>query len=145
MEKKLFDSTHWLAEATKPDTNNAKFAKISFALETLLGGEPKDEDLKVRGITAMLAERAAFIAGKDVDERLLIDKYIRIYYGKRSNIVHGGEEEVSMEDIDGFGELVRRVVLAILYKLDELRDEISNVDKLEIWVKKQRYTLPDDP
>lgn len=143
MEKKLFDSIHWLAEATKPDTNNAKFAKIGFALETLLGGEPIDEDLKVRGITAMLAERAAFIAGRDKDDRLAIDKDIRTYYGLRSDIVHGGEGEVSLEDIDNFGELVRRAALALLEKLDELGNEIREVNELERWVKKQRYTLPE--
>lgn len=141
IESKLIDSIHWLAEATKPDTNNAKFIKIGVGLETLLGKEPKDEDLKVRGITAMLAERAAFVAGKDVEDRLKIDKDIRVYYGQRSHIVHGGEKEVSFEDIDKFGELVRRLGLAVLEKLNELRDEISDVDKLEKWVKKQRYTL----
>ena len=143
MERKLIGSIHWLAEATKQDTNNAKFAKVSFALETLLGGEAEDEDLKVRGITAMLAERAAFIAGRNNDDRLSIDKDIRKYYGKRSNIVHGGEGEVILEDIDGFGELVRRLALAMLEKLDEIGDKIINTDDLEKWVKSQRYTLPD--
>jgi hypothetical protein len=143
METKLLDGIHWLSESTKPDTNNSKFAKISFSLETLIGGEPKDEDLKVRGITAMLAERAAFIAGKNLNDRLAIDKDIRTYYGMRSNIVHGGEGEVSLDNIDGFGQLVRRVALALLEKLDELANELSNVEKLENWVKKQKYTLPD--
>ncbi len=143
METKLLEGIHWLSESTKPDTNNSKFAKISFALETLIGGEPKDEDLKVRGITAMLAERAAFIAGRDRPDRLAIDKGIRTYYGTRSNIVHGGEGEVSLDDIDGFGQLVRRLALALLEKLDELANELSTVEKLEKWVKKQRYTLPN--
>lgn len=143
MEKKLFDSIHWLAEATKTDTDNAKFAKISFALETLIAGEPEDEELKVRGITAMLAERAAFIAGRKLDDRLAIDKDIRTYYGKRSKIVHGGEGDVSLDDIDKFGQLVRRLALALLEKLDELGDEIGEVEKLERWVKVQKYTTPD--
>jgi hypothetical protein len=143
MENKLLDSIHWLAESTKPDTNNSKFAKISFSLETLIGGEPKDEDLKVRGITAMLAERAAFIAGRNLNDRLAIDKDIRKYYGMRSNIVHGGEGDASLDDIDRFGELVRRLALALLEKLDTLDDKLSNVEKLEKWVKKQKYTLPN--
>ena len=144
METKLLDGIHWLAESTKPDKNNSKFAKVSFALETLIGGEPKkDEDLKVRGITAMLAERAAFITGGDYPDRLAIDKNVRKYYGMRSNIVHGGKGEVSVDDIDGFGQLVRRLALALLEKLDELTNELGNVEKLEKWVKKQRYTLPN--
>jgi len=142
MERKLIDGIHWLAESTKPDTNNSKFAKISFALETLIGGEPQVEELKVRGITAMLAERAAFIAGRDRDDRLAIDKDIRKYYGKRSKIVHG-EGVTSLHDIDEFGQLVRRLALDLLEKLEELGDEISNVEKLEKWVKVQKYTVPE--
>jgi len=144
MERKLRDSIHWLAEATKPDTNNSKFAKISFALETLLGGEPEDEELKVRGITAMLSERAAFVAGRGSDDRRAIDKDIHKYYGMRSKIVHGGEGDVSSDDVDNFGHLVRRLALAMSDKLDRLGDEISDVDKLENWVKVQRYSLPED-
>jgi hypothetical protein len=45
MEDKLLDGIHWLGEAAKPDINRARFAKISLALETLIGGEPQDEDL----------------------------------------------------------------------------------------------------
>lgn len=145
MENKLLDGIHWLAESTKPDTNNSKFAKISFALETLIGGEPKKaEELKVRGITAMLAERATFIAGKDLDDRLAIDKDIRKYYGMRGTIVHGGEGDVSLDDIDGFGQLVRRLAIALLEKTDELEVELSDVNKLQAWVNKQKYTLPNN-
>jgi len=143
MENKLLNGLHLLAESTKPDSNNSKFAKISFALETLIGGEAKDEELKARGITATLAERAAFVAGKVLTDRLNIDRGIRNYYGKRGNIVHGGSGEVSLDDIDKFGELVRRLVLALLEKLDAIGNEISNIAKLEEWIKKQKYTLPN--
>jgi len=143
MEKKLLDGIHWLAESTKPDTNNSKFVKISIALETLIGSEPQVVELKVRGITAMLAERAAFIAGGDLDDRFTIDNDIRTYYGTRSKVIHRGEGDVSLDDIDKFGELVRRLALALLEKLDELGDEIGDVEKLEKWVKVQKYTLPE--
>jgi len=142
--KRLHDGIHWLAEATKPDTNNAKFIKISIALETLLGIEPKDEDLKVRGITAMLAERAAFIAGKDYNDRLTIDQKIRHFYGKRSEIVHGGGKEVLSADIDEFGELVRRISLAIIEGKNVQKEYIEDSQKLETWIKEQKFTLPEN-
>jgi len=142
MERKLLDGIHWLGESTKPDTNHARFTKIGFALETLLGGEPKDEELKVRGITAMLAERAAFVAGKGLADRLDIDKSVRKYYGMRSDIVHGGNGDILLSDINNFGILVRRIVLALLEKLDELGGTLRTVEDLERWVKTQRYTLP---
>lgn len=144
METKLLDGIHWLAESTKPDKNNSKFAKISFALETLIGGEPENEELKVRGITAMLAERAAFIAGRDLPDKLAIDEEIRTYYRKRGKIVHGGKEEISLGDIDKFGELIRRLALALLEKLNVTGKEISSIEKLSDWVRTLRYTLPNN-
>lgn len=143
MENKLLDGIHWLGESTKPDTNRARFVKIGVALEALIGGEPKkDEMLQVRGITAMLAERAAFVAGEDQGDRVKIDEDIRKYYGMRSSIVHGVKINIQLRAIDSFGMLVRRVALALLEKLDELGDKLSTVEKLESWVKTQRYTLP---
>jgi hypothetical protein len=142
METKLLDSVHWMSEATKPDTNNSKFVKISVALETLIGGEPEVEELKVRGITAMLAERAAFIAGKDLNDRLTIDKDIRKYYRMRGGIVHGGVADVSVDNINGFGKIVRRIAISLLEKPSELAAEVSDVDKLQAWVNKQKYTFP---
>jgi len=141
MEKKLLLSIHWLSESTKMDTNNSRFMKISNALEALIGGESKDESLQVRGITSMLAERAAFIAGKDLDDRLAIDEYVRKYYGIRGRVVHSGEGNTSPPDIKNFGELVRRITLALLEKMNILGEEIGDVEKLERWIKTLKYTL----
>jgi hypothetical protein len=142
MENKLIDGIHWLGESTRPDINQTRFVKVGVALETLLGGEPKDEMLQVRGITTMLAERAAFVAGKDFESRKKIDEDIHKYYGMRSGIVHGRKKDITLMDIDDFGKLVRSLALALLEKLDELGDKLSTVDQLESWVKTQRYTLP---
>lgn len=144
MESKLLSGLQWLGESTKPDRNDAKFTKICFALETMIGGEPEDEDLKVRGITAMLAERAAFLVGKDLDHRKAIDKEIRKYYGKRGKIVHEGQANISLADLDGFGTLIRTIALALLQKLNTLREQLRSIEALESWVKSQRYTLPEE-
>ncbi len=141
MEGKLIDAIKWLAESTKPDTKKAKYTKISFALEALIGGEPSIY-LTSMGITAMLAERAAFIAGENLEDRQSIDKDVRDCYRKRGGIVHGGQSEVSFEDIDMFGKLVRRLALALLVKLDNQRDQLSTVDELAKWVMNQRYVPP---
>jgi len=41
MESKLVNALQWLGEATKQDRNDAKFAKICFALETMIVENPK--------------------------------------------------------------------------------------------------------
>lgn len=144
MENKLLNGVRWLAEATMPDNYQTRFSKIAFALETLVGGEPqKAEVLKARGIADMLAERAAFIAGKDLNDRLTIASNIHKYYGMRSDIVHGGRKGISADDIDGFGTLVRRLAVALLARLNELGNELNTVDSLASWIKTQRYTLPE--
>lgn len=144
MESKLLNGIQWLGESTKHDRNDAKFVKIAFALEAMIGGAPKDEYLQVRGITAMLAERAAFIGGRERDERLKIDSMIRDYYGKRSDIVHGRGREITLHDLDEFGGLIRRLAVALLDKIDKLGSQMSSVEDLERWVKSQRYTLPGE-
>ncbi len=136
MENKLLTSIHWLGESTKPETNNSKFTKISVAFEALLGGEPKDKHLSVRGITAMLAERVAFLLGDDLASRMVLDKVVRKYYDVRSDIVHEGHGKASDNDIDGFGRLVRGLILAMLGKTDT----ISNIENLEKWVRQQKYS-----
>jgi hypothetical protein len=145
MESKLLNGIHWLGESTKPDINSAKFVKICFALEAMIGGEPKkDENLSVRGITAMLAERAAFIAGNNLEDRTKIAKDLKKYYKQRGDIVHEGKSNVAFSEIDGFRKFVRRLALALLEKLNQLGEKVSNVNELEVWIQSQRYTLPND-
>jgi len=92
----------------------------------------------------MLAERAAFLVGKDLNNRLEIDEKVRAYYGKRSKIVHEGQADGSLADLDDFGVLVRQIALALLEKLSKEGNKLSSVDELETWVKSRRYTLPEE-
>jgi len=143
MENKLLDGIHWLAEATMPDSYQTRFSKIAFALEALVGGESKN--LKTEGITAMLAERAAFIAGQDLGDRLDIHENIGKYYGMRSDLVHARKRkrDISADDIEGFGTLVLRLALALLARLSDPGNQLNTVDSLASWIKTQRYTLPE--
>lgn len=136
MERKLLSGIRWLGEATKPDSLSARFLKVATALECLIGGEPSEENLTTRGITAMLAERAAFVVGDDKDSRMDIDREVRKYYQMRSGIVHGGDKEVSGDNFEKFGALVRRIALSLVIHLPENR----KIDDLQKWVIKQRYT-----
>jgi hypothetical protein len=98
IKDKFFLGLHWLGEATKPDTPKSKFVKLTFSLEAFIGGEARNDalnNLSTRGITATLAERGAFIAGKNPIDRQEIHDAIHKFYGSRSGIVHGGTKEIT--------------------------------------------------
>lgn len=135
MKSKFFTGLRWLGEATKPDTAAAKFTKLSFALEALVGGDTGEPYLTSRGITAALAERGSFIAGATPSDRFEIHRSITGHYSKRSDIVHGRLDEVQDVDLASFSSLIR----AIAWSLLALIDEFNNVDDLQKWVLDHRY------
>jgi hypothetical protein len=140
MSRKLFLGLHWLGEATKPDTKEARFAKLVFALEALIGGDAGDKtgNLSTRGLTATLAERCAFLVGKSQSERKEVHNRIYEYYGIRSGIVHGGDKEIAEEQLADFAMLIRNTFWAILKKVNI----VKNISDLQTWILDQRYSLP---
>ena len=139
MERKLLGGLRWLGEATKPDAASARFAKIAFALEALVGGEPSGElSTTVRGVTATLSERSAFLVGSSAAERLAVDQEVRELYIKRSSIVHGTSADIDPDQIPRFGDLVRRVAWALLDHMHLF----SSVNEMQQWVLTQRYATP---
>jgi hypothetical protein len=136
MITKFFLGLHWLGEATKPDSNNGRFAKLAFALEALIGGEASQDNLSTRGLTATLAERGAFLAGKDPSGRRDVHNAIYKFYGRRSGIVHGNATAILEEDLVEFSRLVRTLAWALLARIDEFGD----VDDIQGWVLDQRYS-----
>lgn len=136
IKRKFFLGLHWIGETTKPDTNESKFAKLAFALEAFIGGDAKDKNLSTRGLTATLAERAAFIVGGNPHERKDIHDQIFSFYEIRSGIVHGGSKKITQNQLSDSGSLIRRIAWAMLIRLDDF----NNIDDLQAWVLKQRYS-----
>jgi hypothetical protein len=141
MNTKILSGFRWLGEATKPDVLSARFAKLAFSLETFIGGESKDESLTTRGITATLAERAAFLLGNDLNSRKKVDEDIRRFYSKRSGINHGKIIKVEDNDFEEFGQLVREIGWSLIEK----KDQITSIDQLQEWIINQRYSVDPTP
>jgi len=134
MKGKILSAFRWLGEAVKPDPVQGRFAKAALALETAVGGE--SERLTARGITAMLAERAAFLLGEKLEERCQVDEQVRRLYGKRSALFHGDNPNISEDDVQDLVLLAWRVSVTLLERLAEF----PRVDSLDEWVVKQRYS-----
>jgi len=135
MAGRVGSGLRWLGEAAKPDTLEARIVKVTTALEAVVGGEPPDERfLTGRGITATLAERAAFLIGEPGQDRLAVHREVSRYYGKRSDVLHR-TGAVSREEVDEFGLLIWRVVKSVVARLDDL----PTLGALNEWVFEQRY------
>jgi hypothetical protein len=135
-QQKVISGFTWIGEATQPDILAARYTKISFALESFIGGESNDVFVTSRGITATLSERAAFLLGKDLEDRKRVHKAISGYYGKRSKTVHGTKTDISEKDFQDFGNMVREIGWVLVEKLDSF----SSVKDLEDWTISQRYS-----
>ncbi len=133
MSSKIIRGLRWVGEATKIDTVQARFAKLTFALENLIGGEAI---LTSIGLTAMLAERSAFLIGGTTEEKIQTDSDIRKFYGKRSGIVHGGRVEISNEELQRFVSIIRNVAWSLL----KLKDKVKSINDLQGWITEQRYS-----
>lgn len=136
MQQKFIAGLRWIGEATKPDTLPARYLKLAIGLEYLIGGKSRKEYLTKRGITATLAERAAFLLGRDQEHRLSIDKKVKKFYRLRSKIVHGESDTINGTDFVEFGSLVRQIALALCQKTSDFKD----IDALQRWVFQLRHT-----
>lgn len=135
IHSKILQGLRWLGESTRNDILQSRYAKLAFSLEAMIGGEATGDHF-TRGIVATLAERAAFLAGMNLEERLDIDKNIRKYYGKRSAIVHGSVSTIYPNDFEKFAELVRKVCWGLI----ENCGSFNNVNELNAWIREQAYS-----
>lgn len=136
MQLKIISGFRWLGEASKSDPIDVRYVKLALSLEAFIGGDVNDKSLTSKGITAMLAERAAFLLGTNLKTRREIDIKIRKYYRIRSSIAHGKTTKIEKSDFENFGELVRDIGFGLLDKINEL----SSIDDLQKWILEQRYS-----
>ena len=141
MERKILQTHYWLGDATFPADNASKFAKLSIAFETAVGGQVKgDDQLREIGITQMLAERTAFLLGQDMGIRLSWHRSVTELYGSRSRVMHGEVDPISDDDLTKWAFLVWKVARALLNRTSQF----ATVEQFERWVRNQRYSLPSD-
>ncbi len=136
LRTKAINGLLWIGESTRPDLLSSRYMKLAIALETLISGESKDNNLLNTGITAALAERGAFLLEDDFGKRREIHNKITHFYGKRSKIVHEGSSDISVVDYMEFGTLVRKIAFSLIKKLDKLK----SFEDLANWVMDQRYS-----
>jgi hypothetical protein len=108
IQSKILTSLHWYGLSVKDDQDVDRFVKLVVSLESLVldsGDEPKKH---------LLADRSAFILGRDKKARSEISSFILDAYSIRSDIVHEGLFEVSDEQTYKLLLLLRQLIFKLL-------------------------------
>jgi hypothetical protein len=132
--KRLMKAVDWLGEATKPDTLPAKFVKVAFSIDAMVGAE--ERNVPDAGKRARIAERAAFLMGRSHKARNMVWRAMRKIIEKRDEIAHGGSDVVITEvDIEEAGKYARGLLGELLLRAPRFKD----VQELAEWVRKQAF------
>jgi hypothetical protein len=108
LAKKIAMSIHWYGLAVKDKKEVDKFIKLIVALESLLLG--KKDRLKKQS----LADRVAFILGRDGKTREDMYELVDQMYSIRSEIVHEGKHDISEEDTSTLIAVVRTLIFSMI-------------------------------
>lgn len=143
-EKRIRRAIRWMGEARLTANLEDAFVKNSIALESLLlgpGGQLSDPRASIGSITSQLAERAAFLLGRNGEEREKIVKDIRRLYSLRSKIVHRAGN-VNEADLTLWELYIGQCLMAVL------TFEFRDIDSLRKWVNRLKFwgePLTDQP
>ncbi len=130
--KSLVKAADWLGEATKPDVLQAKFVKVAFSIDAMIGGA--EEDIPDKGKRARIAERAAFLLGRGYKVRKMVYDKLSEIIKKRDEIAHGSTRLVTEADVEEAGKYAK----ALLRRLLIGQPKFMSGQHLAAWVKKQQ-------
>ena len=132
--KRIMKAVDWLGEATKPDVLPAKFVKVAFSIDAMVGAE--ERNIPDSGKKARIAERAAFLMGPNYRARNMIWDMMSDIIKKRDDIAHGSSDVVITEvDVEEAGKYARGLLAEILLRSPKFKD----VAELAKWVRRQAF------
>jgi len=120
LEKKILQAIRifWLSRLSHKI--EIRFLMLISAFESLLLTK-NDRDY----LGKKLSEKVAFLIESDYKKRINLYKHMKKYYGKRSELVHGGNVKISEEDEMTVENIFRR----LLFKLLELSKEYNKMEQ----------------
>lgn len=132
--KGIIKAVDWLGEATKPDVLPAKFVKVAFSIDAMVGAE--GQNIPDSGKRARIAERAAFLMGRSYKARNMVWHTMRKIIEKRDEIAHGGSDAVITEvDVEEAGKYARGLLGELLLRAPKFKD----ARQLAEWVRKKAF------
>ncbi|WP_330209579.1 hypothetical protein [Pseudomonas sp. AM4(2022)] len=124
-QESLLRSVHWLSSAITQSEHENKYLHLIIALETLFT-PPKGEP-----IANTIAESTALIINNTLPGRKQIKKSIKLAYGARSIIAHGGKKPITDSDYYTLLIYVINVLMTLIKKHEEFKDPQELINYLE--------------
>lgn len=118
-------AARWYLDSYSGTNGLLQVVQATVALEILLGDRREAEEV---GLTALLANRLAYLIGRTPTERQTTLKRFRQLYDLRSQIVHAGKSLLSAEERTAVYEIRELARKSILRHIEQLYRESSVAD-----------------
>jgi hypothetical protein len=130
IESRILNCALALGESAMTSDTRNSIIYTCISLEILMSFD--EGSLFQKSIGEKLSDLFSFIVAKDRDSRLLVGKLLKKVYGMRSAIVHGGEKNLSNENLSinmlvraGINELLNSDSFANITKISQLYDQLK--------------------
>lgn len=130
-EKDLVTSIRFCALSTRDEPITTAFVNSIISLEALLLDERE-------AIIDNLAERVAFIIGKNSDERNWFFDQVKRLYRIRCSIVHSGNTDIQRSDLTLIQKLINYGCITNLLKSYKSQN-INSITHLIKWIRNQKF------
>lgn len=123
---------------SKPETTfeaismNDRLIKLFVALESLLILDENEP------LANNIAERGAFILGRNYEQRSEIKKFLKDMYGLRSAHIHHGKSEIEHPVLERFARQVQEIILRLVLNKDRLK--LTTEEDLRNWFEKKKLS-----
>jgi hypothetical protein len=132
-DRRLARAVSWYAKGADAESDEEAYVCLAIALEALLVGDEGRTPLSSTGsISQRLGDRVAFLRGRDVSQRVDIEKQTKTLYGLRSGIVHEGKS-VNRDELREFDQTVRDSIVTFA------RKEFGNWQDFLAWEREEKF------
>jgi hypothetical protein len=136
IQKRIILSVEWIGQALADVSLQNAFLKAAIALEILF---VLDENAIISpSILNQISESTALTIGKDYDERIGIESEVKKLYGLRSKIVHSGNKNISLYDLNKILSITRKVLIELTTNYEY--KSIKEVRELHALFKRMKYS-----
>lgn len=135
LEEKILVAIGWIRDSLVEEKNNSALLKAMIALESLFYF--KTDNFMAPSTTHLISESVLLILGKNLEQRLEMEKQLKKLYGKRSSVTHSGKAKIEKEDCDNLRKIATNVIVKFL--VCKKYKDITKINELNAYFKNIKY------